>query len=117
MKKVMFAILAIAAIAFTNCSKNEDNATSLIGTVWVETDGSRTSKLTFKSDIECELITTISGSASAVAMQYTYEYSHPTVMAYPKVNGYATMKGIISGNTMNVINASTEKTIATLTKQ
>ncbi len=117
MKRFLFAVMAIVTIAFAGCSKDDDALPSLKGTVWVETDADAVSTLTFKSDIECEWIVTINGSASAVAMQYTYEYNHPVVIAYPKVDGYAKMQGMISGNTMNLINTSSEETVATLTKQ
>lgn len=111
--------MAVAVIVFTGCGKDEDPAPSLSGTVWSKTtDDGATTVLTFESSVDCKVVTTFDDSPLAIIVEYSYEYEHPVVMAYPKIDDdLATLKGLISGNTMNVINTSTEEHIATLTKQ
>ena len=45
------------------------------------------------------------------------EYSPSTVMMYPEDDDLAMLKGIISENTMSLVNMSTQKTIGIFTKR
>ncbi len=118
MKKLMFAMLAFATLAFAGCSKDdEDQAPSLTGTEWTEQDGSALIELSFTSSDDCRLVFSIPGTILRTTNYYTYEYNHPTVRMYPETYGNAELRGTISGSTMSVVNTSTSKTIYSLTKE
>ncbi len=118
MKKFLFAVMAIVAVALAGCSKDENNAPSLSGTVWEEVESNGTiARLTFQSAINCNVFVDIANSPLAVSNDYTYEYNHPNVTMYPTDPDNAELRGYIDGNRMNVVNTSSGETIYALTKK
>ena len=108
MKRVLFAILAMAAITFTGCGKDE--ASSLNGTVW--TYGS--DKLTFTSN-ECTSV--MENFFGDITIKYTYTYNKPNVRLKPKTSGWAELKGVVSGDIMRLTNVETGDSVGIYTKQ
>ncbi|MCM1176983.1 MAG: hypothetical protein NC115_12735 [Bacteroidales bacterium] len=115
MKKIIVLFfVGLSALLMSGCSKE---LKTLDGTVWEKTDSDVVTTLTF-TDVKCELkiASTINPSYYSYAY-YSYEYSSSSVMMYPESDENATLKGIISGNTMSVVNMSNEKTIGIFTKR
>ncbi len=113
-RTLLILILAISAIFLAGCSKSPRN---LNGTVWVHNSSSLTTTLTF-TKVQCELkFASTTNPADYSTYYYSYVYDSSTVMMYPEDSDKAAIKGIISGNTMSVVNMSTEKTIGMFTKQ
>lgn len=119
MKRTLF-LIAVAAIAIvmSGCTKNTRN---LDGTVWSDSMPGLTATLTFTKN-QCELSFASSADPDNLSITrdyYSYEYnpSEDTVIMNPERDDKAVLKGIISGNTMSVVNTSNSYTIGFFTKQ
>ena len=107
MKKYLFLMLALVGImfSFTSCSSDDDDATSLKGTIWVnfdEDEGLRT--LTFG---EKEFYGTLSHQGNTQTENGTYTYEPPFVkLTYTdkKTKKQKTETGKIEGKTLKVNN-------------
>jgi len=116
MKKLLLFTLAIS-LAFLSCSKDDDNnQPALVGTSWEKVEDGVSVKLTFQTQIDCQIVVSSPGISSAYINNYSYEYEHPNVKMYPKELGMAELKGIINDKRMNIINMSTGVTVHILTK-
>lgn len=110
---MLFAVV-MSAIFLSGCSKE---LKTLSGTVWEKNGTGTIVTLTF-TDVQCELrIASTQNPSNYTNTYYVYEYDSSVVMMYPEEDGKATVRGIISGNTMSVVNMSTEKTIGIFTKK
>lgn len=98
----------------SGCQKERDEVKTLSGTIWEEVSGQLITTLSFDGNI-CKR--TLADPSYEETWYYSYEYTDPVVILYPVKEGLASMKGIISGNTMSVVNLSTQKTIGTFIKR
>lgn len=113
-RTLLILVLAISAIFLAGCSKSPRN---LNGTVWVHNESSVTTSLTF-TKVQCELkFASTTNPSDYYNYYYSYVYDSSTVMMYPESSEKAALKGIVNGNTMSVVNMSTEKTIGIFTKK
>ncbi len=107
MRKFMFAVLAIAAITLTGCSKDDESNNPLSGTTWRYEETIYGTicirELKFISNTECMgtwsednsiMDTHISGSEMV-----KYTYAHPVVYFY-SLDGQQTVTATIDGNTL-----------------
>ncbi len=118
-RNLLLLLLTVSAIFMSGCTKETRN---LDGTVWSDILPDMTITLTFTKN-QCELMFASSATApddrTVTRDYYSYEYdqAEDTVMMHPERSDKAILKGIISGNTMSVINTSNEQTIGFLKKQ
>lgn len=108
MKKILVFISVMMMVLLSGCKKEEDKG--LAGTVWEQNDGTVVVTITFTS---IQAVVDFGDGGN----YFSYEYQKPTVLMYPEDTKYATMKGIISGDQMSVVNTSNGKTIGIFTKR
>ncbi len=115
MKRFLLTALSIAAIAFTNCQKDdnlvydinvEDPPTSLMGTVWVQVTPDEVDKINFKWYNKCVVTRMFNDSSqSSHELYYTYDrkdksgvvnFAHPII---GEIHGV----GVITENTMMIV--------------
>ena len=115
MKRILLLfIVAFSVICLQGCSKE---LKSISGTIWEKMESDTIVTLSF-TDIQCECkMSSASNPSKYVYSYYSYEYSPSTVMMYPEDDDLAMLKGIISENTMSLVNMSTQKTIGIFTKR
>ncbi|MDE5955060.1 MAG: hypothetical protein K2G80_01000, partial [Bacteroidales bacterium] len=90
---------------------------TLSGTVWEKSSSGVVTTLSF-TKVQCELrFASISYPQESETSYYSYEYDSSIVMMYPEDDNKAAIRGIISGNTMSVVNMSNNKTIGIFTKK
>ena len=93
MKKLLLMVAAVAALAFTGCSKDKDNAESLVGTVWEfyeEYDEgdyhsyySAQLHFTTSNDVKItEKYNDYEGRDRVETAMAKYSYNHPAVVIY-----------------------------------
>lgn len=110
---MLFAVV-LSAIFLSGCSKE---LKTLSGTVWERQEPDATITLTF-TKLQCEMLHVSKTDPSDYSSLYfSYEYDSSVVMMYPEYDEIATIQGIISGNTMSVVNMSNNKTIGIFTKK
>lgn len=123
MKKFMFAILAIATVAFNGCGKEDTE--SLEGTTWYDLDSDVSTRYMFINNSECESRSDGILTSEEQIVQYTYEYKHPevkinfissNVFLFGRMIEFADLKGVINGNEMTLTNTSTNENIGVITK-
>lgn len=116
MLSTMKRFLALASVAMmlllSGCKKEEQ---TLAGTKWMnDIDGGNVT-LSFTS---IQAAVHFDGGPT---YYYSYEYEHPTVLMYPESSeesdDVSPLKGIISDNTMSVVNLSKQETIGIFTKK
>jgi hypothetical protein len=110
------AVVLIATVTLTGCKKSE-TPNGLSGTRWIEHRGGSSTTLTFKSNTACQFFISASSDELAPVVECTYTYDHPVVKMYSKAAIYADLTGTIDGSKMLIINTSTGRAIASLTKQ
>lgn len=113
-RSLLFLAVILSAIVLSGCSKE---LKSLSGTVWEKNESGLTVTLSF-TKIQCErkMVSNYDPSDYETSY-YSYEYDASIVMMYPEDEKNAALKGIISDNTMSVVNLSTEKTIGIFRKR
>lgn len=109
MKKFFVYLSCMMLVLLSGCKKDED--ASLAGTVWEKNDGSVQTFLSFTS---IQAAVSIQGGST---FYYSYEYNDPIVLMYPEDADKASLKGIISGEQMSVVNLSNERTIGIFIKR
>ena len=93
MKKLLLMVAAVAALAFTGCSKDEDKAESLVGTVWEfyeEYDGGGyieyySAQLHFTTSSDVKITEKYSYGVvydEVETAMAKYSYNHPIVVIY-----------------------------------
>lgn len=111
--KRFLAFVSIAMMVMLSGCKKE--AQSLSGTKWVNDSEGGNITLSF-TPIQASVH--FDGGAT---YYYSYEYDHPTVLMYPEsseeTDDVAPLKGIISDNTMSVVNLSKQKTIGIFSRK
>lgn len=116
----LLAMVMIAMFSFSSCSKDDDKdeivPKSIKSTIWEGIQDDTKATVSF-SDLESTLILQSTTSSVSLSVSYSYTYEHPIVTMFPKVSGNAKMQGTIDGNKMMLVNTSTNKTVATLTKK
>lgn len=112
MKRILAFVSIAMMVMLSGCKKE---AYSLSGTKWVNDSEGGNITLSF---------TPIQASVhfdGGAAYYYSYEYDHPTVLMYPEsseeTDDVAPLKGIISDNTMSVVNLSKQKTIGIFSRK
>ena len=98
-------------MALSSCSK-EDATPSLSGTEWYRIEEGVVSTIHFMN--EQESIITIDDYATAY---YIYSYEHPIVEFAPMQDGMASLRGTVSGLSMEVINLSNQKQVGIFIKK
>ncbi len=125
MKKLMFAVLAIAAITLTGCSK-DDEPTSIAGTTWFEVDSERNGRYTFTSDTYCTYNMDSTPNSDGVEAVFQYELNYPNITLYCiSTNLYigltnillANQRGTIKGDEMTLYNDSTGDYLGVMKKR
>lgn len=110
---MLFAAV-MSAIFLSGCSKE---LKTLSGTVWERQEPDAVITLTFtKLQAEMRYVSK-TDSSDYSSVYFSYEYDSSVVMMYPEYDEIATIQGIISGNTMSVVNMSNNKTIGIFTKK
>lgn len=107
MKKLFVIVSIVMMVLLSGCKKES----GLAGTKWEDDRGSYRITLTFTTVRVC--LNFGDGSPS----YYSYEYTPPTVVMYPEDDNKASLKGIIGGNQMSIVNLSTQKTVGLFTKK
>lgn len=119
MKKLLL-LLFVFPFIFSSCGSDDDKDKEVVpplkSTVWEGTQDNIKATVTF-SELESTMVLSVLNISKSAA--YTYTYEHPKVIMYPKETGNAKMEGTVSSDykTMVLVNTSTGKTIATLTKK
>lgn len=108
MKKLFVIVSIVMMVLLSGCKKES----GLAGTKWEDDQGSYRITLTFTTVQAC--LNFGDGSSS---YYYSYEYTPPTVVMYPEDDDKASLKGIIGGNQMSIVNLSNQKTIGLFTKK
>lgn len=119
MKKLLF-LLTCTLFLLSSCSSDDDKdvVPSLKSTVWEGIEDGTKAVVTF-SELESTLVLSSTTLPASLSAAYTYTYEHPKVTMYPKESGKAKMEGTVSNDykTMVLVNTSSSKTIAKLTKK
>lgn len=113
MKKFLILLPVIMALLLFGCKK-EDGASqsaNLSGTTWENNDGNVKTVMSFTS---LQVSVSFQGGST---FYYSYEYDDPIVLMYPEDEEKSSLKGIISGNQMSIVNLSYGKTIGIFIKQ
>lgn len=117
MKKLLLLLL-ITPLFFWSCSdddKDEDGRLKLSSTYWSSEANNVLTELEFTSETKCNY--SFSSGKLTVTNKYTYEIENHAVHLYPEDTDNAKLKGLVSDNRMDVVNTSTGKSIAVLTKR
>lgn len=110
MKKILVFISVMMMVLLSGCKKEEDKG--LAGTVWEGTDSEGIVTLSFTS-----IQAVIEFDNGGPIYYYSYEYQKPTVMMYPEDVKNATLKGIVSGKQMSIVNTSNGQTLGIYVKR
>ena len=116
MKKILL-LFTLSAMLFAACKKDDEQSPSLVGTTWEQVSDDVSIKLTFQTKSDCQITISSPATTSAYVTNFTYEIEGSNVRMYPIQSGIAELKGLINGQTINVVNVSTGKTIYVLTKK
>jgi len=122
MKKYLLFSVCVMCISlfFTSCSDKDDDkkdSYSLTNTVWEEEEDGIIKRFTFSSADRCTYHIISPDLNETYTNTYAYSIDYPTVYMEPDKEGNARLKGIITDNTMKIINISSQETIAFLVKK
>lgn len=120
MKKSIFFLLIVLPFIFSSCSHDDDDTPpSLKYTVWEGIQDDIKNTLTFSELESTMVLTSLEFPSITSYVTYTYTYTHPKVIMYPKNLNKAIIEGTVSNDykTMVLVNTSSSKIIARVTRK
>lgn len=127
-KTILSMLLAVMTVGlsavFTSCSDDEEDVrTSLVGTTWECAKNSDLYTFDFNSETTCKLTkrekqldSNFDWTNVTSYVYYTYTINENKVTLTPQDNILVPLIGTINGNTMDIVNSTTNRIIYTCTK-